>query len=108
MPGRFSKSDSEECKKMISVLFSGAVPDILLFFRKNHDAILTEKNIALRTVIELDSIRVDLDKLKNLGLLRSQRTGSQEWFTFNRKRDDQIQSQIKNYIQSFGETNRNL
>ena len=103
---RKTTSKSTETRAMLDILLSGATADIILLFRNKPDLVLTRESIAVKIGLNAESIESDLDKIANLGLLKSRKIGAQTWFSLNKNRDRQIQAQIRNYLRSFGENNQ--
>lgn len=94
---------STQTKEILDVLLSGATADIVLLFRNKPELVLAQEGIAVKIGMKTESIDSDLRKLTNLGLLKSRKIGAQRWFCLNKKIDEQIQLQIREYISSFGE-----
>jgi len=94
-----------QTKAALSILLSGATAEIVLLFRNKPYLVLTQQSIAVKIGMKTESIDSDLRELANLGLLKSKKIGAQKWFSLNKKRDKQIQAQIRDYIHSFGENN---
>ena len=94
-----------QTKTTLSTLLSGATADIVLLFRNKPYLVLTQQSIAVKIGMKTEPIGSDLRELVNLGLLKSRKIGAQTWFSLNKKRDKQIQAQIREYIRSFGEDN---
>jgi len=103
---RMKKEDASQlsAKGIIDVFLSfEAIADIILLFRRNPTLVDSGDGIAARIGRNGKSIRRDLKKLTNLGILHMEKIGKQSWFGFDSKRDRQIQEIIKNYIRSCAE-----
>ena len=75
--------------------------DIVLLFRSNSQLIVNGDQIASKVGRNFKLIEGDLEKLVELGILRTEKSERQNWYAFDVERDRQIQRVIETYILDF-------
>ena len=93
--------DYRHAKDILNVLLSSmAIAEIVEFFRKNPNVVESQETIASRIGRKDELIEKDLNKLVLLGILRTRKIGTQTYFAFDEKKDEEIRGVIKDYIES--------
>jgi len=72
--------------------------DLLVLFRKNPGIVDTVEAVARRVGRTPDSIRVDLNDLVDLGILRTRRIGEYNVISLDHARDVEIQGIVEKYL----------
>ena len=89
-------------KTIIEMFLSSEImADIVLFFRSNPQLIVNGNQIASKVGRNFKLIEGDLEKLVELGILRTEKSERQNWYAFDVERDWQIQRVIETYILDF-------
>jgi hypothetical protein len=89
-------------KRIVDVFLSSEImADIVLLFRGNPQLIISEDRIASKVGKNPESIRNDLRKLVQLGILKIEKSARQNWFGFDVEKDRKIQRIIEAYIRDY-------